>query len=109
MGNLVVPEDLFVNTFILNGGQNFQNINIHISILVKISNCHISFDLCPDKRIWNYCDLRDLSLKGDYDFKGSPEAGLDQWGQIWAKQIPPFKYFLVWRLFQDKLATDEQF
>jgi ribonuclease HI len=60
-----------------------------------------------DQVIWKHSTSGDLSLKDAYSFftQASPKVS---WAQmVWNNAIPPSKSFMVWRLFHNKLATDE--
>lgn len=110
MGNQVVVEDLFVNSFIIDHKWNFlsSNHNIPDSLQVKICNFHIPINLRPDKRIQRHSPLGELTLKYAYDFKRNLCVYKDWWRCIWSKTIMPLKSFLVWRWLLIKLSTNDQ-
>lgn len=64
-------DDQTINEIMVNAHCDFakSSTNIPFSIQMCISNCHIPFDIRPDKRCWNHSSNGDLSLKSAYEFK----------------------------------------
>jgi mannosylglycoprotein endo-beta-mannosidase len=98
-----------VSDFIVNGQWSippqlslmFDNLS---SIISKVS---IPMETTQDKFIWKHIDAGDLEFKQAYDFKLAQVQELHWAKLIWNVDIPPSKFFLVWRLMHDKLPTDE--
>jgi ribonuclease HI len=95
--------------YIVNGG---WHIPPYLSQLFPTLNCMVNqiiipLDPCADSLLWKHTDDGDLHLKDAYLFKTQGWEELSWAKYIWSIDLPPSKSFLVWRLFHDKIPTDE--
>jgi len=87
-----IPDDLH-NMF-----PNLHNI---------ISKVEIPREDIEDERVWSPADNGLMSLKAAYTFH-APEGQHTNWGKIiWNSTIPPSKSLLIWRMFHNRLPTNE--
>ncbi|OVA10817.1 Ribonuclease H domain [Macleaya cordata] len=62
----------------------------------------------PDKLIWPHSSDGLLTFKDAYNLF-SPRGMIVQWGsQICSRFIPPRRSFLIWRLFHNRVPTDDR-
>ncbi|KAI5414543.1 hypothetical protein KIW84_040148 [Lathyrus oleraceus] len=87
---------------------NGTMVNGHWGFAKSSTNILIRVDIRPDKRCWNHYSNGDLSLKFAYKFKRNRGTIKNCWRWIWNNFIPPSKSFMVRRLLQNKLSTNDQ-
>lgn len=85
-----------------------KSLKLAIPNLINIvEKVHIPLDVSKDERAWKLADCGVLNLKLAYEFH-APPTQLFNWGKlIWNNVVPPFKSFLIWRLFHNRLPTDD--
>jgi hypothetical protein len=77
------------------------------NLLPYLQNISIPLIEKDDHLIWKHSPSGSLSLKDAYNFVRPPDH-LYSWAKlIWNTSIPPSKSLLLWRLFHNKLPTDE--
>jgi ribonuclease HI len=98
-----------VSDYIVNGDWNIPSIlSYHYPNLNSIVNqVTIPLEPCLDSLMWKHTDDGDLQIKDAYLFKTQSWQEMPWAKLIWNIDLPPSKSFLVWRLFHDKLPTDE--
>ena len=76
-------------------------------LLNIISKIELPMVEIEDERIWSPADNGLMSLKAAYTFH-APDGQHTSWGKIiWNSAIPPSKSLLIWRIFHNRLPTDE--
>ncbi|GAU42668.1 hypothetical protein TSUD_398740 [Trifolium subterraneum] len=81
--------------------------NLFPNLLNHLNKNSIPIEDKNDKMLWMQTTSGDVSLKEAYPHF-SPTGISVSWAKvIWNLAIPPSKSFMVWRLFHNKLATDE--
>jgi len=82
-------------------------LNAYPQLQLKLFLTTVPNTYKEDKIIWKPSHDGNLSFKDVYMFH-TPQPQHLNWAKlIWHASIPPSKSFLVWRLFHDKLPTDE--
>jgi hypothetical protein len=77
------------------------------NLLPYLQNISIPLIEKDDHLIWKHSPSGSLSLKDAYNFERPPDHLCNWTKLIWNTAIPPSKSLLLWRLFHNKLPTDE--
>ncbi|CAJ2673345.1 unnamed protein product [Trifolium pratense] len=86
---------------------DFRTNNLFPNLMNHLNQVIIPLDDKMDRLIWMHTDSGDLTLKDAY-LHFAPIGPNISWAQsIWNVAIPPSKSFMVWRLFHNRLPTDE--
>jgi len=99
-----------LSSYLLNQNWNVPPVflNAYPQLHQKLVHTTIPLRYKEDKIIWKASHDGNLTFKEAYLFQTSQHPQNLSWAKvIWHSAIPPSKSFLVWRLFHDKLPTDE--
>ncbi|GAU29492.1 hypothetical protein TSUD_65280 [Trifolium subterraneum] len=77
------------------------------SLISHVTKVTIPIEEKQDQLIWKHSKSGVLSLKDAYHFTSPARPKLDWTRFIWNAAIPPSKSFMMWRLFHNRLSTDE--
>ncbi|GAU19900.1 hypothetical protein TSUD_95050 [Trifolium subterraneum] len=77
------------------------------SLMSHVTKVTIPIEEKQDQLIWKHSKSGVLSLKDAYHFTSPARPKLDWTRFIWNAAIPPSKSFMTWRLFHNRLSTDE--
>ncbi|GAU40289.1 hypothetical protein TSUD_362690 [Trifolium subterraneum] len=76
-------------------------------LLSHLQHISIPIDDKEDELIWCHTTYGELTMKDAYLFYSQPRPTLSWAKSLWNLAIPPSKSFMVWRLFHNKLPTDD--
>jgi len=96
----------YIQNFQWNIDDNLHNIFPNLRNLA--SQVTLSASDTPDVIMWEHTPNGELSLVDAYNFKNQHSPKLPWTSQVWNRDIPPTKSFMVWRLMRDKLPTDDK-
>jgi len=99
-----------LDTYIMDTKWNVPQPFISAYPILKQKLTSTTIPLIPkdDKLIWKNSHDGSLSFKDAYTFHASNHPQSLSWSKmIWHAAIPPSKSFLLWRVFHDKLPTDD--
>jgi hypothetical protein len=82
-------------------------LNAYPQLIQHVQSITIPLDLQEDRLLWNSSNCGIVSLKDAYQFIAPPDQNLPWTKNVWCKDIPPSKSLFIWRLFHDKVPTDD--
>ncbi|XP_019435167.1 PREDICTED: uncharacterized protein LOC109341679 [Lupinus angustifolius] len=80
---------------------------LHPTVCQQIMNTPIPSATTDDRLAWLHSIDGSLSMKEAYLFTKPAQTHLNWCKQVWSISIPPSKSFLTWRLYNNRLPTDE--
>ncbi|XP_019431828.1 PREDICTED: uncharacterized protein LOC109338930 [Lupinus angustifolius] len=80
---------------------------LHPTVCQQIVNTPIPNASTDDKLAWLHSTDGSLSMKDAYLFTKPAQPQHNWCKQVWSISIPPSKSFLTWRLYNNRLPTDE--
>jgi hypothetical protein len=98
-----------VSDYIVNRGWSIPTFlsQLFPTLISIVNQVIIPLEPCSDSLLWKHTNNGDLNLKEAYLFKTQSWQELPWAKYIWSIELPPSRSFLVWRLFHDKIPTDD--
>ncbi|XP_019418539.1 PREDICTED: uncharacterized protein LOC109329320 [Lupinus angustifolius] len=80
---------------------------IHPEVCHRILRTHIPASHLPDKLVWLHTNDGNLTSKDAYKFTKTAQQEDNMCNSLWSISIPPSRSFVTWRLYKNRMPTDE--